>query len=82
MHNFTSPNEKLFTGQLGTVMIQPIYANIQGIRHYSINSLLYLKTIKEKYVLMYTEFITQLHIYVTAVRIFARGTFPFQSLLH
>ena len=47
MYNFTSLNEKLFAGQLGTVMIQPIYANIQGIQHYSINSLLYLRTIKE-----------------------------------
>ena len=50
MHNVTSPNEKLCSGQFGTVMIQPIYANIQGIQHYSINSLLYLRTIKEKYV--------------------------------
>ena len=30
MHNLTSPNENLFAGQLGTVMLQPIYANMQG----------------------------------------------------
>ena len=47
MHNFTSSNEKLFVGQLGTVMLQPVYANMQGIQHYSINSLLYLRTVKE-----------------------------------
>ena len=69
MHNFTSTNEKLFAGQLGAVMIHPIYTNMKGIHHYSINSLLYLGTIKEKYVLMHKEFIIQLHIYATAVRI-------------
>ena len=47
MQKFTSQNEKLFSGQLVTVIIQPIYANLQGIQHYSINSLLYLRTIKE-----------------------------------
>ena len=36
IHNFTSPNERLFAGQQGTVLHQPIYAKIQGI-HYSIN---------------------------------------------
>ena len=72
MHNFTSPNGKLFAGQLGTAMIQPIHAKIQSIHHYSINSLLYLRSIKEKYVLMYKELIMQLHIYVTVVRILAK----------
>ena len=76
MHNFKSLNEKLFAGQLGTVMIKPIYTNIQGIQHYSINSLLYLRTIKEKCVLMYKEFIMQLHIYTTNVRILAKGYLP------
>ena len=46
MYNFTSPNEKLFARQLSTVMFQPIYTNMQGIQHYSINSLLYLRTVK------------------------------------
>ena len=47
MHNFTSLNEKLFARQLGTVMFQPIYANMQGTQHYSINSLLYLRAVKK-----------------------------------
>ena len=37
IHNFKSPIEKLFAGQLGTVLLQSPYANIQGIQHYSIN---------------------------------------------
>ena len=54
IHNITSPNEKLFVGQQGTALLQSIYANAQGIHHYSINSLLYLRTVKEKYV-FYTK---------------------------
>ena len=73
MHNITTPNEKLFAGQLGTGLLKPIYANMQGIQHYFINSLLYLWAIEEKYVLMYREFITQLCIYATAIRILAKG---------
>ena len=47
MHNFMSLSKKLFAGQLGTVMIQPIYANRQDIQHHSIISLLYLRTINK-----------------------------------
>ena len=63
IHNFTSPNVKLFAGQQGTALLQPIYAYMQGLQHYSINSLLYLRIVKEKYVLMYKEFIMQ-NIYI------------------
>ena len=38
IHNFTSSNQKLFVGQQGMALLQPIYANMQGIQHYSINS--------------------------------------------
>ena len=50
--------------------------NAQGIQHYSINSLLYLRTIQDKYVLLYKELITQLCIYATAIRILAKGYLP------
>ena len=73
IHIFTSPHEKLFTGQHGTALHLPMYANTQ---HYSINSLLYLSIVKEKYILMYNEFIMQLHIYVSAIRILAKGYLP------
>ena len=36
--------------------------NAHGAQHYMMNALLYLHTIKEKYILVYNEFITQLHI--------------------
>ena len=57
-------------------LFQPIYANMQGIQHYCINSLLYLGIVNEKYVLMYKEFILQLHIYANAIRILAYGYLP------
>ena len=76
IHIFTSPNAKLFAGQQGTALLQPIYANVQGIQHYSINSLLYLRIVKEKYVLIHKEFITQLCIYATTIRILAKGFLP------
>ena len=47
IHNYTSPHKKLFTGQQGTALHLPMYPNTQGIQHYSINSLLYLRTVKE-----------------------------------
>ena len=37
------------------------------------NALFYLCTIKEKYIAVYNEFITQLHIYAKAIRILAKG---------
>ena len=40
IHNTTTPNEKLFTGELHTAFTW--YVNKQGVHHYAINSLLYL----------------------------------------
>ena len=46
------------------------------VQHYVTNSLLYLQTIKEKYIAVYNEFITQVQIYAKAVRILAKGYLP------
>ena len=48
IHNTTSSNEKIFAGEQGTATLQSLYVNAQGIQHYSINSLLYLRTIQDK----------------------------------
>ena len=47
--------------------------NTHCIQHYVMNALLYLCTIKEKYLVVYNEFITQLHIYAKAIRVLAKG---------
>ena len=71
-HNTTSSNEKLVAGQQSPFTVRSLYANTQGIEHYSINSLLYLTTVQDKYVSLYKEFITQLTIYAAAIRVLAK----------
>ena len=71
MHNTTTPNEKLFPGELSTAFTW--YVNKNVIHHYPINSLLYLSALREKYVQMYKEFIMQLWMYAKAIRILAKG---------
>ena len=69
--------EQLFAGQ--QVMAYTIYSkmlDVCGVQHYKTNLLLYLHTIKEKYIAVYNEFITQLLIYTKAVRILAKGYLP------
>ena len=67
MHNTTTWNEKLFTGKLNSWY--KWYLTEDEISHYAINSLLYLRTLREKYIHMYEDFISQSHIYEKAVRI-------------
>ena len=76
IHNVTSPYEKLLVGQQDTGLLHLIYIDMQGIQHYSIISILYLRIVKEKYVLIYKEFIMQLHIQPNAIRILAKGYLP------
>ena len=61
LHSPQTLVEQLFTGQ--QVMAYKIYSKMQdarGVQHYVRNSLLYLHTIKEKYIAVYNEFIIQL----------------------
>ena len=62
--------ENLFAGRTSTAY--EYYSQMHGelgIQHYAINSMLYLRTIKDKYIETYNEFISQLHIYAKVVRI-------------
>ena len=63
-------------GQKSSLTIKSLYAHSLGLHHYSINSLLYLRPIQDKYVSLYRELITQLWIYVSAIRILAKGYLP------
>ena len=77
LHSQQSLVENLFAGQM--VQAYKLYSQMQnahGLQHYAMNALLYLYTIKEKYIEVYNEFITQLWIYAKAVRIFAKGYLP------
>ena len=47
-----------------------------GIQQYAINSLLFLRVIQDKYISLYRELITQLHSYVSAIRVLVKGYLP------
>ena len=47
-----------------------------GIQQYAINSLLYLRVIQDKYISLYRKLINQLHSYVSAIRVLAKGYLP------
>ena len=82
LHSQQSLIENLFTGQ--TAAAYEIYSqmhNAHGIQHYAISSLLYLCTIKDKYIAIYNEFISQLQIYAKAVRILAKGYLGYLPIL-
>ena len=75
MYNFTVEIEKLFVGQLNTAYTW--YIITPGTQHYATDSLLYLRTIRDKYTEMYKEFITQLHIYAKSIRIWQKTIYLF-----
>ena len=53
-----------------------LYAHSLGSQHYSTNSLLYLRIVQDKYIALYRELITQLHTYVSAIRVLVKGYLP------
>ena len=57
-HNMTSSHERLFAGQHSSITLKSLYAHSLVIYHYSINSLLYLRTIQDKYVMLHRELIS------------------------
>ena len=76
IHNTTSSYEKLFAQKQSSLTLKSLCAKALGLQHYSINSLLYLRTVQGKYVSLYKELITQPCIYATAIRILAKGYLP------
>ena len=63
-------------GQQSLLTLRSLYAHALGLHHYSINSLLYLRTICDKYIALYRESIIQLQIYATMIRILSKGYLP------
>ena len=55
IHNTTSSHERLFAGQQSSLTLRSIYANTLGLQHYSMHSLLYLRTAQDKYIALYKE---------------------------
>ena len=76
IHNTASSHEKLFAGKHNHFVFRILYTHSLGLQQYSTNSLLYLRIIQDKYISLYRELITQLHTYVSAIRILAKGYLP------
>ena len=62
IHNTTSSHEKLFAGEHNHYVFRILYTHSLGLQQYSTNSLLYFRIIQDKYISLYRELITQLHI--------------------
>ena len=76
IHNTTSSHMKLFAGEYNHSVFRILYTHSLGLQQYSTNLLLYLRIIQDKYISLYRELITQLHTYVLAIRIIAKGYLP------
>ena len=76
IHNITSSHEKLFAGEHNPALFRMLYTDALGMQQYAINSLLFLRVIQDKYISLYRELITQLHIYASAIRVLAKGYLP------
>ena len=76
IHNATSSHEKLFAGEHNPTLFRLLYMDALGIQQYAINSLLFLRVIQGKYISLYRELITQLHSYISAIRVLAKGHLP------
>ena len=82
LHSCQMLVEQLFAGR--QVEACKIYSKMQdahGVQHYVTNSLLYLQTIKEKYIAVYSKFITHLQIHAKVVRILAKGYLPISLIM-
>ena len=78
MHNTTTWNERLIVGKL-TNWYQ-WYLSKDGVGHDALNPVLYITTMREKYVRMYEKFISQLLMYANELkssfeRLFANFSF-------
>ena len=75
MQNATTWTERTFAGKLN--QIYQVYLNEEGAHNFAINSILFLTTVREKYVKMYGRFIEELKVYSKAIRIFQKATCPY-----
>ena len=55
IHNTITLHERLFTGQHSNSVFRTLYVHSLGLHHYSINSLLYLRTIQDKYMALFRD---------------------------
>ena len=79
MNNRSIWYKRLYAGHVNKWF--EMYSASQGANYYAIHSLLYLRTIQEKYIKMYERFVNQLKEYLHAIRILSNGYLPISLLL-
>ena len=57
-----------------------LYSQDKGIHNYAINSVLFLTTVREKYVKMYERFIEELKLYLKAIGVLSKGYLPISTI--
>ena len=75
MHNLTSLKERIFVGRVNEWLKQQLTC-YNDEHSYSITTLLFLRTLNEKYVRMYERFINELKSYSKAIHILSKGYLP------
>ena len=75
MHNVTTWKEKIFVGTMNKWLRDQL-TNSNNKFTYSIDSVLFLTTFKEKYVRMYERFIVEIKSYSKVIRILLKGYLP------
>ena len=78
LHNKTTWNERLFAGQIQDWYHW--YLTSRGVNQYVINSLLFLTTVREKYMKMY-EIFTSIKTIFTSNKSFVKWIFAYISLI-
>ena len=78
LHNVTCQKERTFAGRL--TQLKQLYLNEEGAHTFALNSILYLTTVREKYVRMYERFIRELITYSKAIGILRKGYLPMYLL--
>ena len=75
MQNLTSCKEKMFVGKI-TEWVKKELVKSKNEYSYSINTILFLTMVREKYVKMYERFIAELKSYSKSIRILSKGYLP------
>ena len=75
LHNATTWKQKVFVSEMNEWLKQRL-EDIHNEFDYSIDAVLFLTTVKEKYVRIYEKFINMLKSYSKAIRILSKGYLP------
>ena len=75
MQNVTTWKEKIFVSKMNNWLKHKL-EEVHSEFDYSMDAVLFLTTVKEKYVRMYERFINELRSYSKAIRILSKGYLP------